>query len=495
MAFSNTPELSTYSTVEIDLLKVNQSRDVSTNKDPNLINCYPEFTFNKLTNQQDVNIRKRPGYTTYISAPFGTVARGIYYWKDQDKLFYAVDRDMHVYTASTGSIFTTISNFFSVSSGTGPVGFVEFLYESGEVRLVVVDGIQIRTISTILSVVTGVDPDQPGTPSTGTFLPIPIFLNGYLLIIKTDTADIYNSDSNNPLSFTSTGFINSEIEPDQLKSIAKLNNYIVVLGSSSIEYFYDASIATGSPLQRNEVPVKTIGYVTGLAQQSNRVYFVGTEKNGSVDVYVLEDLKISSLGNPGTKRYLSSYSLNYATNLLGSIVSCKGANWYVLSDAVRTDVLDLESQLWSQWANGATSVFPIKHSTSFASITGTRSIFVLSTSLTIFAFDQSVYQDNGTNFTVTIVTENEKFGTLLWKNMDKFIINADNPVSSQLINVQWTDDDYQSYNTAQTIDLFQSLPCIYQLGGFRERAFKLSYTGALPLRISKIECEINKGNS
>jgi hypothetical protein len=96
---------------------------------------------------------------------------------------------------------------------------------------------------------------------------------------------------------------------------------------------------------------------------------------------------------------------------------------------------------------------------------------------------------------MTIVTAPEDFGTLNWKNMSRLVVWADYPTSTQTITIQWTDDDYQTYNTAQNIDLYQDLPSICQLGGFRQRAFKLTYTGSEDLRIQKLECEINKGTS
>jgi hypothetical protein len=488
VAYTKTPENSTYSTVEIDLLKLNQSRGTATNKDANLINCYPEFKFNKLTKEQEYTIVKRPGYTSYISAPSGTEARGAYYWKDQDKLYYAVDDDILVYTASTGALVTTLNAVFLTT--TGNVGFTEFIYDTGTVKIVAVDGSRIVTIDSANTVVTGADGDQPSS-----FIPIPIFLNGYLLIVKSATADIYNSDNNDPLAYTPGSFINAEIEPDQLKSITKLNNYIAVLGSNSIEYFYDAGIATGSPLQRNEPPVKQIGYVTGLAQQNNRSYFVGSEKNGTVDVYMLEDLKVTSLGHAGIKRYLSSYAADYVANIFGAIAMCNGTSWYILSDTVRTDVLELETQLWSQWASPSATAFPIKYSFPYAAPNGTRNLFILSTSLAIFNLDANQGQDNGSNFTVTVITAPEDFGTLNWKNMHRLVVWADYPTATLPVDIQWTDDDYQTYNTAQSIELFQDLPCIYQLGGFRQRAFKITYTGSLPLRVSKMECEINKGSN
>lgn len=487
MPFSKTPEYSTYTTQVIDLLKVNQSRSTATNREANLINCFPELTFNKLTKEQEIQIVKRPGFTQFISSPGGyTTSRGVYYWKDQDKLFYALDDDILVYTASTGALITTLNAVWTTT--TGEVGFTEFLYDTGVTNIVAVDGVRIVTISTTNVVVTA----GAGFPTP--FIPIPIFLDSFLFLVKQGTADIYNSDVNAPLLWTGATFITAEIEPDQLRSIVKLNNYLAVFGSQSIEYFYPFFIdVTRSPLSRNDVPVKQIGFVCGLATQSNKAYFVGSVRTGTVDVFVLEDFKITSLGHDGIKRYLSSYAADYVANIRGSVVMCAGHSWYVLSDGTRTDVFELETELWSQWALGAGTAFPIKYSFPYTSANGTRNLFVTTTTLAVYNMDANQYQDNLVNFTVTIVTANESFDTLKWKNMDQLTVLADYPSSSTSLNIQWSDDDYQTYSSNQSINLFQDLPCLYQLGGFRQRAFRITYSDNFPLRIQKLECEINKG--
>ena len=491
MAYTKTPDISTYSTVEIDLVKVNQSRSTSTSKDPNLINCYPEYTFNKLTKEQEVTVVKRSGYTTLITVA-GTAPRGLFYWSDVDELYYSVDRNIHVYNASTGVLIVTLTNVFS--NDPGNVGFTTFLYDNGTSKVVATNGLTIVTIDSAHTVVTGADADQPGV-GAGSLLPIPIFLNGYLIVIKVGTADIYNSDLNDPLVFTAGNFINAEIEPDQLKSIVKLNNYIAVLGTNSIEYFYDAGIGTGSPLQRNESPVKQIGYIGGLARHNNTAFFVGVNRGSKPAVYVLEDLKVREISHAGIRRFLEYFAFPGETLLFGNVIASNGHDFYVLHNDVQTYALEIESEIWTQWVKKASTYFPIRYGISFVSLYGGKTYFTDGFVTNVYEMSPTYTQDDGTSFTMTIVTANEDFGTLNWKNMHRLVVYADYPTATQNLTIQWSDDDYQSYNTSQNLDLYQDLPCIYQLGGFRQRAFKLTYTDSLALRIEKLECEINKGTS
>jgi len=106
-----------------------------------------------------------------------------------------------------------------------------------------------------------------------------------------------------------------------------------------------------------------------------------------------------------------------------------------------------------------------------------------------------VYQDNGTNFTCLITSENNDFGTMNRKRMHRLSVIGDRPSSAANLSVSWSDDDYQSFNTARTIDLNQDLPSCYQLGSFRQRIFKLSFTANSPMRLQELEVDINKGTS
>jgi len=79
--------------------------------------------------------------------------------------------------------------------------------------------------------------------------------------------------------------------------------------------------------------------------------------------------------------------------------------------------------------------------------------------------------------------------------MYRLSIVGDRPSSSSNISVQWSDDDYETFNTARTINLKQDLASTGQLGWFRQRIFKFTYSDNYPMRIQDIEVDINKGTT
>lgn len=276
MAFSKTPEQSTYQTKQIRLVRELNSRGTNTNKDEDYINLYPEIIKNRNTKENELYLVKRDGSTQFIASVAASSVRGLFFWEQQNQLFVAVSDDIYIYNASTGTLTTTLSTAFTTS--TGHVGFCEFLYDNGTVKVVATDGTTLQTIDTAGTRVAGSDPDMP------VHLPYPVFLDGYLFILKAATADLWNSNLNDPLAYTAGNFITAEIIPDRATYLTRINNYLVVMGTQSIEYFWDAAVATGSPLQRNDTPIKFTGFLGGIASLGNKLFMVGSMNESQPDI-------------------------------------------------------------------------------------------------------------------------------------------------------------------------------------------------------------------
>lgn len=491
MAFTKTPITSTYQTKTISLFKEMDTRYTDSSKDVDYLNGFFESIRSKVTQEKDYDFVKRAGSTTYGN-DIGGIVRGLIYWEDEDILMLAVGDSVVLLTASTGAHIIT-SEAFSTSSGL--VGFSEFLYDDGTVKIVVTDGYTLSTVDNTGFVVNATDPDIP-TPH----LQYPVFLDGYLFLVKSGTADIYNSDLNDPLAWTTSNFISAEMLPDTIKYFSKLNNYLIVMGSDSIEYFWDAANESGSPLQRNDTPVKFNGILGGATTVGNNLYFVGNSPTNTLSLYVLEDFKIKEVSSPPINRYLTTYdgTIDLASDDFGihsTIISFFGHDFLCLTIVDKTFLMELETGLWSRIAYQNTSFFDIRHACNIKYSSGFYTVFYRYDMTQLLRFDDTVYQDNGTNFTSRVVTNREMFDTYNQKTMNRLIVNSDKPTSSAPVSLSWSDDDYQTYNTPVSIDLYQELPCTYRLGRFRRRAFKLEFTQNQPLRIKNLEVDINMGQS
>ena len=492
MAFSKAPVQDTYSAQPVSLFREVSLRDGgASGKDEDYLNVFIELVRQSKAGDQRRFIMKRAGTATVIDSVASSNVRGIHFWTDENKVVYCVGRNVYVYNLTT-STSTTLTNVFATSSGE--VGFTEFLYDDGTVKMVASDGSAttgIVTIDTSNTVVTSSDADLPAHD------PNVCFLDGYLFILKTNSSLVYNSDLNDPLSYTTDAFIAAEQEPDKVVRICKLNNYLLLIGSTSIEYFWNAAIAApDSPLQRNDTPVKINTYLGGYAQYGNAVYYIGADSNGYPEVFMLKDFKIEPIGNASISRYLSTVT-NDVANWQGGVLCFQGHAFYVLNaGSSKTWVIDLESKLITRFAHKNSSVFNLLQSTTIFNTANTRTFFTLKNSTSaIYSFNESLYRDDGVDYTCVITTENNAFGTMNKKTMGRMVIMGDRPSANTNILVQWSDDDYQSFNTGVSINLNQDLPSVRQLGSFRQRIFKLTYSGNYPIRIQDIEVNINKGSA
>lgn len=485
MAFSKQPEVNTYQNKEIPLIAQSFGRGSSPSIDVEYLNCFPEYVKSKLTQTQDLRLRKRSGSASLVSL-VNSITRGIHYWEDQSKLYVAQLGNIYIYNVPAFTLATTLNNVYPTTT-TGDVGFTEFLYDDGTVKLVTTDGTTLSTIDSANVVVASSDPDIP-TPH----IPNPIYLDGYLFLLKTNTADLYNSALNDPLAYTTGDFISSEMFPDRVTKVMKLNNYILVFGSDSIEYYWDAANETGSPLQRNDTPVKLMGLVGGIAQIGNRIYFVGDSNHSEVNVYVLEDFKVNPVGDEYIRRFLTARS---SFSIYSNIVSVDGHDFYVMYIDGYTYALELETNIWHRWSFSGQNYFDIQFTQNCRTATSYTPVFIRVGVGTLYKFDSTLYQDVGATITVSWTTDNQNFESMSNKFMSQLTVDADRTSGSNPLSVQWSDDDYQTFSNAVSIELNQELPRAYRLGRFRRRAFKFTHTANQPLRVRKIDADLNLGTN
>lgn len=489
MAYSQDPRQSTYQKKEIFLLNEYNSRNSSFTKDVDYANTFFEINKNKTTGENNYFIFPRAGLEVFSQQLQSTNVRHIHYWEDRLKYYVWVDDDLQIVNGTTGVIETTLTGVLGTS--TGDVGATEFLYDDGTVKLVFTDGASLKTIDSANTIVASTSPDLP-TPID----PSLIFLDGYLFCVKQDTADIYNSNLNDPLLFTAGDFISAEMLPDQLLFIARLNNYLLAFGSNSIEYFWDAANATGSPLQRNDTPVKLVGYLGGFAQIGNRIYFVGNNTESIPSVFSLEDFKINdlSLKEESWVRHIEATTDDYST-YQASIVAFNAHVFYVLNVGMTTYALDINSGFWSRWQTNGSEQLPILYSGNSKTTTRYLPVVYMQGRQFLDRFNTELVEDFGNNIVCSVVTKLENFDNYHEKSMSRLIVVGDRPSVDSNVFVSWTDDDYQTFSSERIINMNQWLPDTTQLGSFRRRAFKLRWEPQEVFRITYLEVFINIGAS
>lgn len=197
------------------------------------------------------------------------------------------------------------------------------------------------------------DPDYPATTVPGV-----AYLDGYIFVM-TPNAEIINSGLEAPGSWDALDFITCEVEPSAGKAIGKYQNYIVGFTDRTVEFFYDAGNATGSPLARMAQNTAFVGCASGdsLGYADGSIYWIGKNKSRGRGVYRLNGLAPQLVSTPAIDRILNTLSL---TTVRAFGFRINGSHFYFLnciSDNL-TLVYDITNNVWTQWTY-STAASPI----------------------------------------------------------------------------------------------------------------------------------------
>ncbi len=468
-----------------------------------------------------------------------TQGRGITYW-DAGQDFYFV-REAILYKGDYTNSIATVG-----SAGNRDK---VFFTEVGD-YLVLIDPeenkgwtIHSSTPSTVVAIS---DLDFP--PNQGPALQLAggaVSLDGYLFVLTTDGIT-WNSNLNDPTTWTALDFIGSDIEADGGVYIAKHHNHVCVIGTGSIEYYYDAGNPVGSPLQLRQ----DISYLTGAVEYNavsttgEEIVFLGREASGTIGLYKVSSFKLSRISNDSIERYLGD---TYASESLSSeamkfIVTSSWIGQHLLcfltavsvNDTVGdpdytpiyTLVFDSTNDLWVRFSSeldlipefgvmGVTeptgdtsrkgSIMFISGSIGSFDVSGIASDYRSSDGYIVrdpvedAAYSTDLYwaegyivsaPDSGTNnICMNITTVETDFDKMTYKNCHRMSVAGTSIASAgdlTPIDVSWTDDRYRTFSTPRQLDtgLRRSLT---RLGSFRRRAYSLDYCGADLLKLEFLE--------
>lgn len=491
MPRTDTPVYSTYTTKQFPLVKEVFQRSNS-NYDALYENCYIETLKSKDIQQFDIAAAKRDGTTEIASGAVGALRdhRGIHYSSAHDTLYYAIGQSLIAIKQPLTGLYAP-QIIFTFTNFAGPVGFTDFLYSTGVVKVIFTDGSQIGEIDgTTLTI------NLFTSPNLFQHVPDPVYLDGYLFLLKSGSQDVYNSDLDDPSAWNNE-YISAEMSPDYATSIAKIANYIVVFGSDSIEFLYNAQNSGGSPLGRNDTVYKHVGYAGGKADYGNKLYFIGKNESGSTDIFVLEETKLTPIGNLQVTRTLNRQT---TTNTpLGAVVAFNGKTHYVFTYGNITFAYNTENDMYCIWKYKSENSFRIVGTANMSTrVYGNQSWFIADSGLSNGVLGKFVldnYTDNGSPFTFKVRTENLFNDTLQMKFISRLSVFCDSGNTDATMQLRWTDNDYRTYSNPISIRLNQELASVRRLGGYRRRAFEFSNSENYPIRMWGFELDLNMGAS
>jgi hypothetical protein len=315
------------------------------------------------------------------SAVSDSRGRGCYFWETNNSLYFVNDD-----TVYKGTYATTVG---TITAGKEPVTITEL-----GARLIIIDHENNRgwTITTGDTLAQITDADFPTDLIQGAAV-----LDGFLFVGSSD-GTISQSALNNPTAWAALDFLTAQREPDKAVHITKHLDQVVMFGSRTIEFFYNAGYPAGSVLQRrNDVSYQT-GVTDGRSVHNtgDKIYFIGSDRTGSGSVYVLDAFQISKVSSPQIDRYIHDTFIQSDLDAITAGFTINGHEFVLITALTTSDsdfspaqtmVLDKVTGLWSTWEIGLLGLtgFPLVKWTDQTSL-GSRQGFGILVNGDIFQF-------------------------------------------------------------------------------------------------------------
>lgn len=502
MPYTNSPENSTYKTVNMDFTATSWPRadNTVTGRDPEIVNMYYDRNSNE-NQTRDFVLKKRAGLTfsgISLNKSVSTdIVNGTFQDPNTGYIYWSVNNKVYKYNGSSVTLIATMGG--APPGDINGVGFCLFLTSTGTRYLMVNNGSQLWRINVITDAALQVtDIDLPSV-----MYPQMVFLDGYLFVAKYGSGDIYNSDLDDPTSWTPGNYITAEISPDTNLYITKIKNYLVCFGNEGIEFFYDSANPQGSPLSRNESYYKKVRLWSGVAEVNDELFFIGRSVNQGLRVFNLDGNNLKEISPNWVNRYLNTlvppvvgeqpfYKVNVFPFSMGGhqfLGFSIQANFII--------VYDLEENFWYKWTFGPSFNTTTNRIEGWVRDFSTNdSLLLLGGQVDFSKATDTVYQDFSINFTASYITEDVTQGTFNWKSCHRLGLYCDYPTISatSYAQVSWSDDDGNTWSTPRNLLVTTNNPYITQLGRFRSRNWKIEYTDNYPFRFWGISMDLNVGN-
>lgn len=455
----------------LPLVVLASNRDRSINKDARLVNCYIEAT-----REGEVDIYKRPGLTQASMISANEPGRGVYFW------------DGDVYSIFGSVLYRNGAVISNVEDTGGVYKFTSIL--GATPKLVLSNGKKAYAYDTgggLTSDLHTIDADYPAETVKGL-----AYLNGPIYVMQPQ-AVIWGSAINSVSvdgDWDPNNYLRAQIEPDGGVFLAKQLVYVVALKKWTVEYFFDAGQAAGSPLQSVQGMKVNYGCASGESVRSvnDVLFFLSTDQNSSLQVSSLDKGAHNVISTPAIDRLLQAVNTSVIYSWTFKI---DGHSFYILTFKLSnlTLVYDINQDLWCQWTDSNGNYLPIVDSTYDSS---GRHILQHETNGAIYYIDSNTYNDAGKPIVVDIITPNFDGQTFRRKNLNmlKFVCDQ---VEGSILYVRKTDDDYQTWSNFRKVDLNHRMPKLVNCGTFTRRAYNLQHRSNTPFRIRALEAQYDVG--
>jgi hypothetical protein len=454
----------------------------SSDKDERFINCF----LTKMGAKE--YILKRPGAAALNTPSSGNIGSAILVWTGNGA-------GTAVITAFGATNSTIYSGTSSLGAITGKASQISETFVTTTATLVVPSSDSTAwyydTGAAVMTQITdGQFPGNAGFTLAGGFA----HMDGFAFIMTTD-GKLWSSDINSVTAWTSNNYDPNNAYPDKGVGCVRYKNYVMAFGGESVQFYVNRGL---SPFPLVNVPSMTskIGAVSwdAIATLSDSVFWAGATPQGGISILMF-DGQVSRISTPEQDVPLG---LAGPTNISLTTLRVYGRSMVLVKANTRLFVYVIEDKRWHEWT-ATNPLFYKCAGTSVGSQTLTYSISNQATTGKVYVVDpaQLVFTDDGAAFTATIQSGGDDYGTSRRKFFETFEVEADVEPSTSDLTVAFSDDDFQTWETAGTIDL-SSQTHLTRLGATNpdygnKRAWKLSHSANTAMRLAKLRGRLSVG--
>ena len=452
----------------------------SSNKYEQYVNCF-------LTDMGgEKYIIKRPGMATNTTPQAGSIGTAILVWTGLSPFtnvisaFGATNSTIYNGTTSLGTITGKATAITETFVGTTATLAISSSDNTGWYYDV--------PTGTVTKIVDANFPGNAGKTLAGTFA----HMDGWAFIMATD-GTLWNSTLNTVTGWAALNFVTANAYPDRGIGCIRYKNQIMAFGSESIQFYYNAGNPVGSPLTRIDTQTVKVGAINSdsIGQISDTVFWVGSSPQGGCTVYRY-DGSVQRISYPE-----QDYQLLLAgpTNITLTTLRFYGRSFVMIIAGTTTLVYCVEDKRWHQWTTTTPLWYKCAGLSSGNQIL-TFSISNQSTSGKVYIVNPAslVFTDDSVAYTATAQTRATDFDQSNRIFFEQLRIIADVEPTTSTLTVAYTDDDYNTWVTAGTVDLSTVTPRLSRLGSSYKRAWKFSHSANTAMRIRRADVLVDVGD-
>lgn len=449
-----------------------ENRDETTSKDARLVNAYMETRSGG--QGPETHIFQRVGLSQSTRPPAApATGRGIFNWKGD--IYSVFGTTLYKGTTSKGTVDGTNGLYrFDRCLGATP-------------KLQLGNGVKAYNYDDGAGLVQITDVDFPSAFVKGWG-----YLDGTTYVMDAN-ANIQGDNINDPTAWDPLNKIVAQIVPDGGVALAKQLVYIIALKQESVEVFYDAGNAAGSPLGAVQGAKVNHGCASAdsVRDLDGVLYWLATNRNAGLYVMAMDNLKAEVISTKPIERLLDNWDL---TTIYSWTLKHDGHKFYGVTSVVsnQTFVYDATERLWTQWADQNGNYWPIVDST-YTSTLG--HLLQHETNGKIYLADTAYSADDGNTITVDIYTPNFDGGTKRMKFLSALYFDCDRAKSELLVRCNDYDYDSTKWSNFRRLNLDANRPGLTDCGSFVRRAYHFRHQkpGVRMPRVKAVDLQIDVG--